>query len=103
MASNDNDAGWTPGMTIPFGCLDFIINGEGTMDSALEASVPPTSDSLDITKGLGSLWLGPPRGGNGWRRVPRLAFAEVVGMLEEATKVWSIPTLSFSQMVTKTG
>jgi hypothetical protein len=39
MANNDSDTGWTPGMTIPFGGLDFIINGEGTMDRALEASV----------------------------------------------------------------
>jgi hypothetical protein len=52
------------------------------MDRAPEASVPLMSNSLNVTEGLGSLWLDPPRGGNERRHVPRPAFAEVVEMLD---------------------
>lgn len=69
MSNNDIGVVWTLGMTICFGSLDFVISSEGAVDRAPEASVPPTSDSLDITESLDVLRLSPQRGGNGWRRV----------------------------------
>lgn len=38
-ASGGPRVDWTPGATIRFGSLEFVINGEGTTDRATEALV----------------------------------------------------------------
>jgi hypothetical protein len=81
MAGNDVDMVRTPGTTISFGNLDFIVGSKETMGRASEALVPRMSKSLDVIEGFGYLWLGPSGGGDQQRRVPQPAFAEVVGML----------------------
>jgi hypothetical protein len=55
---------WTPGTTIHFRSLDFIINGEGEMVRAPKDRPLPPDDLDTITEALGGLCLAasPRRG-----------------------------------------
>jgi hypothetical protein len=73
---------WTPGTTIRFGSLNFVINNRGTMIRAPEALVPPTSELFDIAGSLGGLRLSSPQGSGGQQCTLQLAYEEIVGMLD---------------------
>jgi hypothetical protein len=55
MARNDVDTVRTPGATIRFGSLDFIVGSKEIMERAPEASVPQARNSLDVIEGLSHL------------------------------------------------
>jgi phosphopantetheine adenylyltransferase len=59
MFCNNVDAIRTPGTTIRFRSLDFIVGSKETMGCALEALVLRTSKSLDVIEGFSHLRLSP--------------------------------------------
>jgi hypothetical protein len=80
MASNDIGAVWTPGTTICFESLDFVVNEEREMTRASEASSPMASDLPNVTGSLGDLQLNPPEENHESQGLPRPDRTEVVGV-----------------------
>lgn len=82
MANKDVGAVWTPGATIRFGSLDFVINNEGTMTRAPKAQSPSMKDLIDIvgaSKASSSAPLRRTMGGGAWQDP---TYVEFMGMVD---------------------